>query len=87
MYAFSLSDELSNILKKMKNKDRATYERIGKKIAELCENPRMAKPMTASLKGTWRVHVGPFVLFFRINENEKKLEFYDFVHHDEAYER
>jgi mRNA-degrading endonuclease RelE of RelBE toxin-antitoxin system len=47
----------------------------------------MAKPMTASLKGTWRVHVGPFVLFFRINENEKKLEFYDFVHHDEAYER
>ncbi len=73
------------MLKKIKKKDRMMYERIGKKIAELCENPRMAKPMTHNLKGTWRVHVGHFVLFYRINESERKLEFYDFEHHDKAY--
>ena len=69
----------------MKKRDRETYERIGKKISELCKNPRMAKPMASNLKGAWRVHVGHFVLFYRINEDEKKLEFYDFEHHDKAY--
>ena len=41
--------------------------------------------MESNLKGTWRVRVGHFVLFYRINEGEKRLEFYDFEHHDKAY--
>ena len=85
MYAFSPSDKLSSILKKMKKRDRLTYERIGKKIDELCENPTLGKPMSSNLKGSWRVHVGHFVLLYRINESEKKVEFYDFEHHDKAY--
>ncbi|VVB77199.1 ParE toxin of type II toxin-antitoxin system, parDE [uncultured archaeon] len=76
---------MSKILANMKKKDRLTYERIGKRIDELCQNPRMAKPMTSNLKGSWRVHVGSFVLLYRINESEKKLEFYDLEHHDKAY--
>ena len=85
MYAFSLSDKLGHILKKLKKSDRIMYERIGNKIDELCANPRMAKPMSSNLKGSWRVHTGHFVLLYRINEDEKKLEFYDFEHHDKAY--
>ncbi len=85
LYAYSASDKLDTLLRKMKKKDRVMYERIGKKISELCEYPHMAKPMESDLKGTWRVHVGHFVLFYRINEDEKKLEFYDFEHHDKAY--
>ncbi|MCL5239403.1 MAG: type II toxin-antitoxin system RelE/ParE family toxin [Candidatus Marsarchaeota archaeon] len=72
-------------MRKLKKADRLAYERIGKKIDELCANPHMAKPMSSYLKGTWRVHVGHFVMLYRINEAEEKLEFYDFEHHDKAY--
>ena len=85
MYSFSLSDKLSVILKKMKKRDRTAYGRIGRRIDELRENPRLGKPLSSNLKGSWRVHVGHFILLYRINESENKLEFYDFEHHDKAY--
>ncbi|MDI9417586.1 MAG: type II toxin-antitoxin system RelE/ParE family toxin, partial [Euryarchaeota archaeon] len=37
------------------------------------------------LKGKRRVHVGPFVLIYKINENERVVTLIELEHHDDAY--
>ena len=43
-------------------------------------------PMGNVLKGSWRVHVGHFVLMYVIEEEKKVVRFYKFEHHDKAYQ-
>ena len=84
-YAISPTREFEGSIAKLKRKDRALYERLGKKIDELSIEPHFRKPMQNVLKGSFRVHVGSFVLRYRINEQNKTLILISFVHHDEAY--
>ena len=56
-----------------------------KKIVELSQNPYSGKPLRSVLKGKWRVHLGPFVLIYKIDEGHKILIFLVFEHHDKAY--
>lgn len=65
------------------NKDMK--ERVDKLVEKLSENPYFGKPLKYVLKGTRRVHIGPFVLIYEIVEREKKIIFLKFAHHDEAY--
>lgn len=81
-YRFKIEKELDD---KLKDMDKSLYERTLKKIEELIETPYIGKPMRSKLKGSRRVHIGSFVLFYYIDESNRIVHFYEFVHHDEAY--
>jgi len=49
------------------------------------ENPYHYKPLRGDMKGSRRVHIGHFVLIYEILEEEKKVRFLDFDHHDNVY--
>ena len=85
VYLISFSDNMSEQLARLYKRDRALYERIQKKVDDLKEHPNTGKPMESTLKGSWRVHVGHFILMYRIHEREKVVEFYKIEHHDKAY--
>ena len=84
-YAIQLESKLERNLRKLKNKDRKTYDRVISKIIELSQNPYSGKPLRSVLKGKWRVHIGPFILLYLIDEEHKTLTFLEFEHHDNAY--
>ncbi len=84
-YSISPTEEFEKTLKTLKKSDRALYNRLGKKIDELCAEPHFRKPLSNVLKGSFRVHVGSFVLRYRIDEDTKTLILISFVPHDEAY--
>jgi len=83
MYKYEVKAKLANKLKKFAKKDRFYYELLVKKILQIAENP--GKPLRNVLKGKRRIHIDPFVLIYEINENEHKIIFFDFEHHDTAY--
>jgi len=68
-----------------KRRDKKTYDRVINKIVELSQNPYLGKPLRSVLKGKWRVHIGPFILIYQIDEEHKTLTFLEFEHHDNAY--
>ncbi len=41
--------------------------------------------MESYLKGSWRVHIGHFVLMYTIDRKNKVVEFYKLEHHDKVY--
>lgn len=70
-------------LKKAKKKNRALFERLKKSIVKVCENPEAGKPLKHDLKGTWRIHLNPFVLVYSIEGDTVIFHYYE--HHDDAY--
>ena len=85
MYSYEISPQLNEILKKLAKRNKVIYERIQKQIIKIAENPKQGKPLRNILKGKWRVQIGPFVLMYRIDENQHKVIFLEFEHHDKAY--
>ncbi len=84
-YAIQLERNLEQNLHKLNRRDKKTYDRVINKIVELSQNPYLGKPLRSVLKGKWRVHIGPFVLIYQIDEEHKTLTFLEFEHHDNAY--
>ena len=84
-YVIQLENKLEQNLHKLKKKDRKTYDRVITRITELSQNPYSGKPLRSVLKGKWRVHIGPFILLYQIDEEHKTLTFLEFEHHDNAY--
>lgn len=85
-YMISFTEKMGKELHRLYKKDRILYIRVERKIDELRENPRIGKPMESVLKGSWRVHVGHFVLMYTIDDKKKVIGFYKFEHHDRAYQ-
>jgi len=83
----SISDELKQTMTKLKKKDIALFRRIQKKINQIsdCDETtiRHFKNLRRGMSDYKRVHVGSFVLFFKV---EKDVIIFDrFVHHGKAY--
>ncbi|MBU1203458.1 MAG: type II toxin-antitoxin system RelE/ParE family toxin [Nanoarchaeota archaeon] len=80
---------LKRILKKIRKKDRALYERVLKKIQEIItssvEEIEHYKNLRYDMKDSKRVHVGSFVLVFRFDKRRNFISFEDFQHHDFIY--
>jgi len=55
------------IFRKMWQKDSARFGQIEKKLLELAENPEIGKPLKQPLKGYWRLHIGHYILMYRID--------------------
>lgn len=81
-YKPDFTDECREELSWRKKKDRANYNRIMKKISEILETPDIGKPLTHDLFGKRRVHIGHFVLSYKIIEDKRIVLFDGFEHHE-----
>ena len=83
----SISDELKQMMTKLKKSDIALFKRVQKKIDQIsnCDKTTIHhfKNLRSGMSNYKRVHIGHFVLLFKI---EKEVVIFDrFVHHKEAY--
>ena len=86
MYVDRYSDEITRKLAKLKKKAPKHYEMVRKKINWILANPEHRyKDLHYSMKGISRVHIGHFVLAFRIDNVNKIIYFEDYDHHDNIY--
>ena len=85
MREFEFSDHLKKILNKLYKKDKTTYEALMNKVDEIVNSPHLDhyKNLRYNMKDSKRVHIGHFVLVFRVVGN--KVYFDDFDHHDNIY--
>ncbi|MDD4878033.1 MAG: addiction module toxin RelE [Candidatus Nanoarchaeia archaeon] len=84
-----VSEELESALKTLKKKDRAMYNAVEKKMIQIVsggmESIRHFKNLKGGLSDFKRVHIGHFVLKFRVEQ--ENVIFESFEHHDDAYEK
>lgn len=59
--------------------------RLENKIEEILKDPSHYKPLRNVLKGMSRIHIGSYVLTFKIDNAKKIVSFRTFKHHDEVY--
>lgn len=85
MREFEFSDHLKKILNKLYKKDRTKYEAVMKKVEEISNSADFDhyKNLRYNMKDSKRVHMGHFVLVFRVIGD--KVYFDDFDHHDNIY--
>ena len=88
-YPYRTSKNLDRILEKILKKDKSMYDQIIKKISEVINSSDVEhyKNLKYDMKDKKRVHIGHFVLVFKFNKTENLIEFDDFDHHDNIYER
>jgi len=89
-FAFDLSDSLKATLVKAKKKNPQLARAVMKKIEQIAQlNDKTTidhfKNMKHGLKDLKRVHIGSFVLFFRVYKEKKFILFDKLSHHDDAY--
>ncbi len=89
MYSYEIIPSLQRKLNKLSVKARPIYEQVLKKIEEIISSADVEhyKNLRYDLKGKKRVHIGSFVLVFRLLKSENKIIFDDFDHHDNIYEK
>lgn len=87
MYSYETKPHLKKILKKLFKKDKLTYERVLKKINEICksEDVEHYKNLKNPLQHLKRVHVKEKVLVFNYDKKNKVISFENFNHHDKIY--
>jgi len=87
MYSYGIIPSLQKILNNLSRKDRLLYEQVLKKIEEVINSfdAEHYKNLRYGLKDKKRVHVGNFVLVFKLVKKENKIIFLDFDHHDNIY--
>jgi len=85
LYSLEIEEQVSKTFKKLLKKDRKQLESIDKKIKEILLDPYQFKPLKYPMEGLRRVHIGPFVLIYKIEENPPIVRILMYKHHDEAY--
>jgi len=88
MFRVEFTDRVKKFLDKIKDRDLILYKSIMRKIEQINENPYRFKPLRYDLKHYWRVHVKePYVLVYKIDEENKKIIIVDIDHHDKIYKK
>lgn len=85
MYSLEVEEEVSKTFKKMLKKDRKQLEAVHKKIEQVLSDPFQFKPLRHPLEGLRRVHIGSFVLIYKVIDNPPTVRIVKYSHHDEAY--
>ncbi|MDP4012441.1 MAG: addiction module toxin RelE [Candidatus Nanoarchaeia archaeon] len=87
MREYEYSDNLKIILRKIYKRDKTKYEAIMNKIQEVInsQDPNHYKNLRHNMKDSKRVHIGHFVLTFKVIGD--KIYFDDFDHHDNIYKK
>lgn len=88
-FGFDISDELRETLSKLARKDRARAIAVRKKMRQIARSNETDiehfKNLMGDMSHLKRVHVGSFVLTFRLKGNT--IIFEDFDHHDKIYRK
>jgi YafQ family addiction module toxin component len=84
-YNLVFSEVFTSSVKRIKKKDKKLYDSIKRKASEIVNDPHRYKNLRYDMSGLNRVHIGPFVLSFSIDEETKTVTLEDFEHHDNAY--
>lgn len=82
-YQLLLSDKAERFLKKM---DNSNQQRIVDKLKELKLNPKLGKPLTASLAGFWSLRVGKYRALYKIEEGKLLIFIFDIAHRKDVYD-
>ncbi len=82
-YIIEFSSQFEKSIKKLKKKDKILFNQIQTKLKDLIQNPERYKTLGNVLAGYRRLHFGPFVLIYKIENNIVRIISLD--HHDEAY--
>ncbi len=86
-----MSKELRQDLRKLRKKDKALRLAVDKKIEEIVSRDSKTieyyKNLRAPLNEFKRVHVGNFVLVFKVDKANSFVFFEYIKHHDEAYKK
>jgi addiction module RelE/StbE family toxin len=69
----------------MGKKDSARFEQLVKKLRELGENPEIGKPLRRPMQGLRRLHIGHYVLTYKLDKKKEQIILVDYAHHDEVY--
>ena len=86
MYRDVYSEEIAKKLAKLKKKDPVEYSQVRKKMDSILLDPSHSyKFLIHDMKGLNRVHLGHFVMVFRIDHQKKTVSFEDYDHHDRMY--
>lgn len=82
MRSFKYSPTFDKIIKKLVKKDRNRSEQVAKKMDEIlsCDDPNHYKNLRYDESDKKEVHIGHYVLIFRL-EGET-IQFIDYDHHD-----
>ena len=88
MYLDVYSEEIAKKLTKLNKKDPVEYSQVRKKMDSILLYPGHSyKFLTHDMKGLNRVHLGHFVLVFRVDHQKKIVSFEDYDHHDNIYRK
>ena len=82
---FIFSIEFKKILEKTAKKDRMSLKKIESQVYKIISNPLIGKPLRNVMKNYRRVHIGSFVLIYKIENQE--IIFMDYDHHDRIYKK
>ena len=82
---FVFSIEFKKILEKMAKKDKLGLKKIENQVYKIISNPLIGKPLRNIMKNYRRVHIGHFVLVYKIENQE--ITFADYDHHDRVYKK
>jgi YafQ family addiction module toxin component len=85
LYSLEIEEEVSKTFKRLLKKDRKQLEAVNKKIEQILLDPLQFKPLRYPLEGFRRVHIGSFVLIYKVLENPPTIRIVKYEHHDEAY--
>ena len=77
--------QVRKIFKKLSKRDKAQLKRVRDKIKEILEDPYTFKPLKKPLQNKRRVHIGPYILIYIVDEKLKRVIILSYKHHDEAY--
>jgi len=81
VYTIEITEDFEREFKK-KHKDKAEWlEKIKEKLQKY---PEHGKPLKGRLSGIWQIRIGPFRLWYEINDVEKKVILKVILHKDEA---
>ena len=82
-YAVETTEDFDKEFKK-KHRDKAEWlEKIKDKLKDY---PEYGKPLKGRLHGIWQIRIGPFRLWYEINDTEKRVVLRVILHKDEALE-
>jgi len=82
-YTVEFSSQFEKSIQKLKKKDKTLFTQIQKKLIDIIHNPERYKTLGNVLAGYRRIHFGPFVLIYKIEDNIVRIISLD--HHDMAY--
>lgn len=84
-----ISDDLRKTLVILKRKNKTMFEMVEKKIVQIASLDSVSiqhfKNLRSPLSDFKRVHLGSYVLLFRVQANN--IIFDSFEHHDKIYQR